>query len=250
MRLQNTCFRDKTPFVNKLKNETIQSLFNHTHMCISSNCPLYSWMLYNEETYHQIVKLGLLPDIPYSQLEPSIHGFNLLSNVLRRYFIPKEHIQESVRKQTSFINKNNTSVAFHIRKGDKKSDFKESRYFLYGKDVTSFSTCPLFDTIENPLIFVASDSTEAKKQVVDDNPSRKVVVSSAVAHHSYSAVRKESSKHVLDNVLVDMLSLASCDYLIGTWKSTYSIIAGAFQGHLPYFVTRGQKCFIPKRIQF
>lgn len=252
IRVQNICYFDNTPLVNRIKNESIQSIFNDTHICITSNCPLYHWIVYNEENYHKLVKLGLLPDIPYSQYEPSIHGFYLLSNIVRKHLIPKEYIQQLVKIRTKEFanNKEYTSVAFHIRKGDGRADFKESRIFLYGGDVTSFSTCSLFDTIKNPLIFVASDSTEAKRKVISDNPKRKVVVSSAIAKHSKLAVRKDSNKHVLDNVLVDMLSLASCDYLIGTWKSTYSMIAGAFQGRLPYFVPRGQKCFIPKKFVF
>ena len=61
---------------------------------------------------------------------------------------------------------------------------------------------------------------------------------------------KEKSKHYLDDVLVDMLSLASCDYIIGTWRSSYSLLAAAFQGHIPYYVSRNTPCFIPKRIMF
>lgn len=207
------------------------------------------WMLYNEQTYHQVVQLGLLPEEPFSQTDPTLRGFALLSTVLRNHFIPHERILAAVKNRTKEF-AGYTTVGFHIRKGDKHSDFKESRNFIYNGDVSSFSSCEVFSKVSNPLIFVASDSTEAKKQVELDNPTRKVIISSAVAQHTYSAVRKEGIKHLLDDVLIDMLTLASCDYVIGTWKSSYSILAGAFQGHLPYFVSRNKRCFIPKRVLF
>lgn len=249
LKAENICFRNNTPLVRLLRIYPLPSVINGTHIIVSSNCPLFMWMLYNEDTYNMVVSLGLLPKEPFYKRDASLRGFDLLSKVLRTYFIPKQHIQDRVNELVKDF-RGYTTVGFHIRKADRTSDVKESRRFLFHNDVSAFSTCEVFTTLHNPLIFVASDSTEAKQQVEKENPTRKVITSSIVAHHTYFAVRKEKSKHYLDDVLVDMLSLASCDYIIGTWKSTYSLLAAAFQGHIPYYVSRNSRCFIPKRIMF
>ena len=73
--------------VQALQNMNVSEYFTRPHIILSTNCPLFSWMLLNRETYRQVVALGLLDDEPYGSKSASVLGFQLMSNILRRKFI-------------------------------------------------------------------------------------------------------------------------------------------------------------------
>ena len=249
LKMPNICFTKKSKVVQKLMVSPITRVFNADHIILSTNCPLFAWMLYNNETYSEIVRLGLLDDRPFESFSPSVHGFRLLSNIVRKHFIMNDDIRTAVQERRRIIG-NDTCVAFHIRMGDKQSDFKEYRSFIFSGDIHAFSNCKVFQQYPNATIFVSSDSSFAKSVVLKDNSQRRVVTFSEKAQHSFSAVRSGKGRAVIHNLLVDIMTIASCDIVIGTYKSSFSLLAAAFQGNPPYWVARRSKCFLPDRIVY
>ena len=94
------------------------------------------------------------------------------------------------------------------------------------------------------VLYVASDSAEAKKTVEKASMNR-VVTSSTIARHSNASMRRDKNVDILTDAFVDLLTVASCDYVVGTWKSSFSVVAGAFHGKMPYFVKPWSRCEIP-----
>ena len=154
---------------------------------------------------------------------------------------------------TSVVNKNRNawknrpSVGMHIRKG-KSKEFRDKE-FLYYSDVNGFVNCNLFKNLSNPVVYVASDSTVMKQNIMKSKRSFSVVTSQVHASHSSPILLNQKSK-VIGDVLIDVLTVASCDYVIGTWGSTLSILAAAFQGNIPYLVGKNQSCFLSNVIVY
>lgn len=222
----------------------MQTMFNTTKSRVRTNCPLFSWMMRNEENFNQTVALGLIENRPFSAGNYSAVGFELMTNIVRKKLIINKDIEIAVDKRFEVIG-SEPVVGFHIRKGDQQSDFKETRNFLYSCDMKYFMKCSVFSHAPNASIFIASDSTSTKYSLVNKYPNKRIVVFNVTAEHTASAVRKDSGKTALQSVFVDMMTLARCTYIVGTYKSTFSTLAAAFQGHIPFYVRHRARCFLP-----
>lgn len=248
VQMVNWCFRPYAGIAIQLKNESIHSIFTHPSFALSTNCPLFSWLLFNEENYNALVKIGLLEDVPYHSRDPRAHSFYLMSNILRKHVIVSPMIQEAVENRLRRF-RNSTLVGFHIRKGDRHSDFKETRDFIYGDDVYQFARCSVVQSHPGAVLFVASDSTEAKN-VVKSSTRHPVITVASKARHSNGHMGQNTNIDILAESFTDMLTVGACDYVVGTWKSTFSVIAAAFQGNIPYFVARRKACFQPNYVDY
>ena len=120
---------------------------------------------------------------------------------------------------------------------------------MYDSDIQSFVQCEVVKKHTQAVLYVASDSAEAKKAVEEASVNR-VVTSSTIARHSNAAMRRDKNVDILTDAFIDMLTVASCDYVVGTWKSSFSVVAGAFQGKMPYFVKPWKKCVIPQSLGY
>ena len=244
----NWCYRRDAGIAVRLRKESLSSIFNDPSFALSTNCPLFSWLLYNEENYNTLVKLGLLEDIPYKSRDPRAHSFYLMSNIFKRHLTVSPLIQEVVENRIRRY-RNSTLVGFHIRKGDRHSDFKETRDFIFGEDVYQFVRCSIVQSHPNAVLFVASDSTEAKN-VIRANTRHVVITVSSKARHSNGSMGLKKNIDILAESFADMLTVGSCDYVVGTWRSTFSVVAAAFQGRIPYFVARRKACFQPTYVDY
>ena len=209
---------------------------------------MFYWILFNEDNYNACVRSGLLENIPFKERSPKTNAFLLMSNIIHRFIRVSPLIQDQVNNRIRSMG-NQTTIGFHIRKGDRHSDFHETRQFLLDTDVKSFSHCSIVNSHPKAVLFVASDSSEAKQKVIATT-TRRVFTSSKRARHSNAAMRKEKNVGILFDSFIDLLTVASCDYMVGTWKSSFSVVAGAFQGKVPYFVTRMSKCFQPETVSY
>ncbi|OAO14847.1 LIM-type zinc finger-containing protein [Blastocystis sp. ATCC 50177/Nand II] len=160
-----------------------------------------------------------------------------MSTIVRRKLVINREIEIAVDKRFEVIG-SGPVVGFHIRKGDRQSDFKETRNFLYNGDVKQFMLCSVFASVPDASIFIASDSSNAKYSLVKEYPNRRIIVFNVTAEHTYSAVRNEWGRQRLQTMFVDMMTLARCTFIVGTYKSSFSTLAAAFQGHIPFYVTR------------
>ena len=227
----------------------MQTFFNSTNSRVSTNCPLVKRRIKKEETYTQAVALGLVENKPFRADNYSAVGFELMSTIVRRKLVINREIEIAVDKRFEVIG-SGPVVGFHIRKGDRQSDFKETRNFLYNGDVKQFMLCSVFASVPDASIFIASDSSNAKYSLVREYPNRRIIVFNVTAEHTYSAVRNEWGRQRLQTMFVDMMTLARCTFIVGTYKSSFSTLAAAFQGHIPFYVRQRAKCFLPRSIVY
>ena len=64
------------------------------------------------------------------------------------------------------------------------------------------------------------------------------------------AFAKRALEQRLQTMFVDMMTLARCTFIVGTYKSSFSTLAAAFQGHIPFYVRQRAKCFLPRSIVY
>lgn len=245
----NICFGKKSKVVQKLISQPITSVFNESHIILTTNCPLFAWFPYYNETYKALVRLGILEDRPFESVHPSIHGFNILSYVVKNHFVFSEEIMQTVRERREMMG-SGPCVGFHIRMGDRNSDFVEYRSFLFTKDILSFVKCSLFKEYPSAPIYIASDSNFAKGIVRNNTVDHKVFSFTQKASHSDSAFRSKKGNDIVKELFLELLTIGSCDALVGTYRSSFTFLASSFQGKVPYLVTRNSKCFLPSSLIF
>ena len=248
-KIDGECFSRKATFSTQLFTSDIHSIFPDDVISIATNCPLFAWVLGNEHNYEKFVQLGFLPNEPFNSTDVSVHGFRLLSHILKNYFIFSNDITNVVTENRNAW-KNRPSVGMHIRRG-KSKEFNEYTdvVFLSYDDVNGFINCSLLKNLTKPVIYVASDSMMMKQRIMKSNHSFSVITSSIRASHSSSALSNSNSR-VVGDVLIDILTVASCDYIIGTRSSTLTILAAAFQGNIPYLVGKNTDCYLSNVVNF
>lgn len=236
--------------MQKLISQPITSVFNESHIILTTNCPLFAWLPYYNETYNALVRLGFLEDRPFKSVHPSIHGFNVLSYVTRNHFVFSEEILKTVRERRERMGSNKPCVGFHIRMGDRNSDFVEYRSFLFTKDIMSFLKCSIFDLYPKASIYIASDSNFAKGIILNNTMNHEVFSFTQKATHSDSAFKSRKGNDIVKELFYELLTMGSCDALVGTYRSSFTFLASSFQGKVPYLVTRNSKCFLPSSLHF
>lgn len=252
MKLEYDCVYENKKMTKQFINQPIEALFNEPYINIYSNCPLFSWMALNPETYKRLVDLGLLEDIPFNTRHHSISGFYILSKILREHVtLTKpviQHVSENLRNQWNKTNR----IGIHIRKGDELSDFRETRHFLMDSDVLSFLTCDVLKKFDKPVIYLSSDSKNAKKQFhqLNQNFGYRIISSANRASHTSPYAVQKGPSFALFTSVADMISLAQSELIIGTQDSTFSVVAAAFQGQPPYLISKGTSCMKPDRIDY
>ena len=240
----NRCYLDNSDMVKNIKIHELNSIFTHPYIIIKTNCPLFAWLPYNNRTYQTLINLGILDNKPYESAHPAIHGFHILSYVMKKHFVFSQKLISKVMERKAKLN-NGKCISFHMRMGDKKSDFKESKSFIYETDLNSFIQCPIVKKHSQYPIFISSDSSYAKNIIINGTRQRKIISYNQKAIHSGLSSLSTASETAF-NSLLDILTLGSCKEFIGTYGSTFSILAASFTGKVPYLVTRNSSCFIPK----
>ena len=239
----NWCFTGSSDAVKNLKAFEISSIFTSPYVVIKTNCPLFAWLPYNNNTYQALVRLGILENRPYESAHPSVHGYYVLSYVMKNHFIFNDDFMERVNNRRKILQDGNC-ISFHMRMGDKKSDFKETRSFIYESDIMSFINCSVVRESPSTPIFVSSDSSYAKEILMNNTQNYRVITYYQKAVHSGSFSFGKGINSTVDTFL-DLVTLGSCKEFVGTYASTFSILAASFTGKLPYFVTRNSSCFKP-----
>ena len=242
------CFSRNSHITQSIISNTIPSVFRERYLVINTNCPLFAWMTYNVETYRALVQLGFLKDKPFESALPPEHGFNVLSYVMKNHFVFNSTIMNAVHQRRKAIG-NGSCVAFHIRMGNLNSDFRDSHSFLKQESLPYFSNCSVLSEYPGVPIFVASDSSSAKKVIRQITPAHKVISFNTKAGHTESYSFNYLNTH-LTNSLIDLMTLGSCDVLVGTTMSTFSVLASSLIGKLPYLVDGKSTCHLPRGLLY
>ena len=239
----NICFSKQPAFVRKLITTDISHLLTNRYIVIRTNCPLFVWLAYNKRNYQALVNLGFLEDKPFESANPAIHGFNLLSYVMKNHVIFHQKLVNTVKDRMKELN-NGNCISIHVRMGAEKSDFKRDKKFLTNNDLMKFTNCPVISQYVHTPIFLSSDSSFAKSIIVREMKSNKVVSFSIKAIHSKRVSFTLENKGAVETFL-DLMTLGSCKELIGTYSSTFTILASSLIGKLPYLVSRQSVCKLP-----
>lgn len=226
-------------------NKTIQSMVRGKDYIVSTNCPLFHYIVSNPENLRQLQELGLV-ETDYS---PETVSFFLYSKILRTYIKPLPMIQQEV-DQRLVNSTGRVVIGMHIRCGVPLADFKDQATFLSLPDISTFYKCMKKEILkENAIVIVASDSTKAKTVIQNYLPMTDVRFTDKRMTHTmtrFSGIMELSS---LQSSFTDMLTLAKADVLVGTKSSTFSLTAAAFKGEIPHIVKRGvKKCDVPKTV--
>lgn len=247
----NRCFNMKSSLVKRLLVEPVQSIFNTKVIHLSTNCPLFLFILQNEENRKVLHSLGLLDLSTHDPPRYDQEAFFLYSKFLQSHLILSEAIRTTINDRLA-IRRNRKLLCMHIRCGVPLADFGDQASFLNRKDISTFHSCQRqFDWSDEALILVASDSSRAKIMIRNYNPQKEVLWWVNKTSHTKTRYFSRTEASVVENSVLDLFSLASCDALIGTFRSTYSLTAAALIGKIPYLVTKGSKtCAIPKVITF
>lgn len=243
MRFEFDCVSRNKKMTKLFIERPLEEVFKNKTINFYSNCPLFSWMALNRETYNRIVDLGLL-DVPYGTRHHSIDGFMILSKILRDHFEMTDLVKEYVSYNLGHVWNSTNRIGIHIRKGDETSDFQEYNHFLEDSDISSFLDCDVIHNFTKPQLYLASDSQKAKRLFHESNSKfgYKVISSWHKAKHtSYYSGPKAPTK-TLYYAVADLMSIAQSAIVIGTQDSSYSIVAAAFQGSVPYLVSKGKDC--------
>lgn len=242
--LYNSCFREKERNAQQLMNNPIEYVFNESYIVIQTNCPLFNWITYNKDNYYSLIRLQLLEDTRYESLHPAIHGFKVLSNIMRQHIVFNQELLNAVNDKKQIIS-HSKCISFHIRMGNYKSDFRDGRIFLYENDVMSFINCPIIMNYSRTPIVLSSDSTYAKSIIMNNTREHRVISSSNKAIHSshFSFLNKNKGTF---GTFLDLLTLSNCNELIGTFGSTFTILASSLMGKLPYLVSKNSTCKQPQ----
>ena len=243
-RLHNGCFIEKPFLVQQLINNPINKVFNDTYIVIQTNCPLFNWLAYNKDNYYSLIRLGILKDGNYESSHPAIHGFNVLSNIMKKHIVFNREFVNAVNDRRKFIG-NSKCISMHIRMGNYKSDFNDGRIFLYENDVMSFIDCPILKKNSKDPILLTSDSRYAKNLIVSNTRDHRVIASSKKVIHT-SHVSFDNNFLGTYGAFLDLVTLSTCNELIGTSGSTFSILAASLMGKLPYLVGKNSSCELPK----
>ena len=239
----NLCFTGNSDTVKNMKVYDIPSIFTKPYIIIKTNCPLFAWLPYNNNTYQALIQLVFLENRPYESAHPSVHGYYALSYVMINHFIFIDDFMERVHKRRKIL-QNENCISFHMRMGDKKSDFKETRSFIYESDLLSFINCPVVNEHPSAPIFVSSDSSYAKEIIMNNTQNHRVITYNQKAIHSGTFSFGKGFISTV-NTFLDLVTLGSCKEFVGTYASTFSILAASFTGKVPYLVTRNSTCFRP-----
>ena len=247
----NNCFSTKSSLVNRLISNSIKSVFDTKDIYLSTNCPLFLFMIQNEENRKVLHSLGLLDESTSNPPRYDHEAFFLYSYFLRNHLILSKSMRTSIDDRLA-IRGNRKLLCMHIRCGIPLADFPDQASFLNRKDIHTFHSCQNhFNWSNNALILVASDSSRAKMMIRNYNPRKEVIWWVNKTSHTMTRHSKYTSRSVVESSVLDLFSLASCDALIGTFRSTYSLTAAALIGEVPYLVSRrSSSCAIPNVINF
>ena len=75
-----------------------------------------------------------------------------------------------------------------------------------------------------------------------------IITHNATSLHTDHAMSSDQKTIAIESVLFDIVALSRCDILIVTKGSSLSYLAAAYQGSVPYYVTRNTTCYYPHNL--
>lgn len=191
------------------------------------------------------MQIGVFNTSDYSQ-HPSILGFRLFSFVVRNHMAINKRIINRVSALLSPYS-GRPFVGLHLRMSNRLSDFREKyicENFLYDNDVDAIQECKYINYQQQPVIYVASDSSIVKEKI-NVMLNTTVIMHNATSFHTDHKMSSDNKRLAYESVLYDIVVLSKCDVLIVTKGSSLSYLAAAYQGSVPYYVSRNKTCYYP-----
>ena len=167
--------------------------------------------------------------------EENINSDSLYSSILHSFGF-SDKINNIVN---SIISPYPSIIGMHIRTGQVDAlrvRLKNNIGFAKENGSNFYLKCINDNAISGKIIYLASDSMNVKRnsQLFHEHT---VLSSELIPEHSGT-----KSNSALLSSLVDIVALSKCKVVIGTWKSTFSILASAL-GSVPLYVIKGSSCY-------
>ena len=226
-----SCFKEYGEISTLLRNTSLPNILRANRITVHTHCPLFQWILCNEENRRLLRARNLLPSYD-ANATSEVNGFRFMSFILKKLKIKPEILNEAKRRIGWESGKKVNAI--HIRIGRHRG-FQDNSFFLLEDDIPRFAQCASkFDLIQNNT-YLASDSPIAKAYYSNRTAFPGYIVSSTVAKHTEGSVNRT----IFTEAFTDMITMSLCSSLIGTWRSSYTTVTGAFQGNIPYYILRG-----------
>lgn len=147
---------------------------------------------------------------------------SIVSDYLKRFFTPNESVRNAVSKALSGLNE--PVIGVHVRYSDRKISLDGIRKAIRG----------LRSRHPDAPLFLATDSAYVQETLSEEfgnlHFTEKWLPSSG--QHLHLADKDRDSLVEAQNAMTDMWALASCDYLVYSKHSTFSV-ASALIGRIP-----------------
>ena len=216
-----------------LASKDLESFFPNRETVISSFCPLFAWIVNNDNNYYKLIDLGLLEQKDQS-VPIYLRGFTVLSVVLNRQVIFSKSITNKVRGTIRRYSGSSITGA-NI---DLSNPLDYSSNLLSTSDISSFPLCPVYSNSSTIFLFTHSISI---KRRLSRSLLRQNMIIFIIPQDNFADYQSK---------LTDLLVLGSCDNIVGTFGLPFSIIAGALQGNVPFLVQKNNYCKLPETNPF
>lgn len=229
----------------RISNQSF-ALFSYGKKLLSmkGNCPIFKYWLSNQEKCKKIQSMGYL-SASADCSHPSDALFSeFVFAFFRRHFRFREAFVNSVNEvlapvQASLevdrdkpflppFRKAKNLVSVHARFGGKMSDFGDSFTFLDKKAVPRFYSCIMRKNTTDDFVYVASDSSRAKRQLKELLKDKYLDSNRKAAHSGLDWHRKRHTSGVevihdaSYSAFIDIVISSMASQFVGTEASTFS----------------------------
>ena len=123
---RGSCFKDYGEMSIQLRNTSLSNIFRSKKIIIKTHCPLFQWILCNEENRRILKEKGLLTNYN-SSATSEVNGFFYLSSILHRFRINPSILKEARRRLP--LDNGQSVNGMHIRIGRHRG-FQDNSFFL------------------------------------------------------------------------------------------------------------------------
>lgn len=227
---------------------------------VESNCPLFRYWLDSPETCERIKSLGYIGESVSCTGDGDRRYAQLVHNVFQRHFRFREpflqfveQILEPYRSRLIVDPEDHSLFPFpkfrnlvtvHARFGTGGSDFSDLFTFLGKSSEDVFVRCLKEHSPPSVFIYVASDSTTAKRSIHDYAGDNYVHSPVKVGHsglrrvHWYQSYLKPRIHEATRNALADLIVASLGQSFIGTGVSSFSTMISMISGAETFLVTK------------
>lgn len=137
-------------------------------------------------------------------------------------------LQEKVSRQMTVRKSGSPLIGVHVRRGDNGPATSQSPTHLFVSHMRA-----ALQSNPNSTFFLATDSRDVEIQLATAFPGKIAIP---------ARVHCRSSTEGIQDAALDLFSLACCDQIIGSYWSSFSLLAAEIGGGIPLKIIRSSEC--------